>query len=796
MTNSRITIFQFFLWAVLFSILQSTSFYTHAKVSSFKKSVIDIPRIEGEITINADISEPQWHNAKKVLINNITRPFDNIPSIVNTEALLMEDGNTLYIAFLAEDPEPEKIRAFYKDRDKIWGDDIVGIKIDTFNDQRSAYRFLVNPLGVKIDGIENEVTKKESDAWNGIWESSGKITKDGYIVEMALPLGILNFTEKSTPQDWGIELMRFYPREEFFRLSNIYMDRDNSCELCQLATASGFAGAKQGSSLTITPSLVTGKSQERSDTDEPWVDNTNTAASLDLRWGITPDVLLNATINPDFSTIETDSSQLNINNTFALFYQEKRAFFLDNADYFDSNYDLIYTRNINAPNYGTKLTGRKNNHSFGLFITDDDSTNILIPGNRSSSVAKIDVESKASALRYRYSYNQNITLGWVSTLRTAKDYQNQVHGIDARVRLGTYDVVKFQSLLSYTDYPSTLFEQFCEADNPDKCLNASNKECEFGNCDFNENVLRTLNSDGFSGNAFRAGYYHNDSDWYYRMTYDRQNAGFRGDLGFISEVDYNKFSIGGDHKWYAQPGQWWSQFKVYSDWDITKNDNNELIEKEFEINAQLNASHNSNINLAYSLRDKVGSRHNKANLAIDGNTTLFEENDISLYASIKPFLGFSISGDISTGDAIDYSNNRLGKSKRFQSNITWNINQHIELKLTHTYSQLDADQQNVFIARLTDLRAVYQFDVKSFLRFNIIYNNTNRNVENYLYIAPEDITANSKTLSTELLYAYKINSQTVFYLGYSDHHEAEQYFRNLEQNQRNVFMKFSYAWAQ
>ncbi|XQW86370.1 carbohydrate binding family 9 domain-containing protein [Thalassotalea piscium] len=781
---------------ILGAFLCAIPFTTSANTLRPTQSIIDIPHIEGAISIDAKPLEPQWRKAKKVLINNITRPFDNIPSTVHTEALLMEDGNTLYILFIAQDPEPEKIRAFYKDRDKVWGDDIVGIKIDTFNDQRSAYRFLVNPLGVKIDGKENEVTQKESDAWDGIWSAAGEVTCDGYIVEMAIPLSILNFTEKSSPQDWGIELMRFYPREESMRLSNIYLDRNNSCELCQLATATGFSGAKPGSNLTITPSLVLGKNQERSDDDNQWIDTQNIEPSLDFRWGITPDIILNTTINPDFSTIETDSSQLNINNTFALFFEEKRAFFLDNADYFDSNYDLIYTRNINAPNYGAKLTGRKDHHSFGLFVTDDDSTNILIPGNRSSSIAEIDSESKAAALRYRYNFNKNITLGWISTLRTADDYQNQVHGIDARVRLGTYDVIKFQNLYSDTDYPTTLFEQFCDADNPQDCLKATSTDCEFGNCNFNENVLRTLDSDGFSGNAVKAGYYHNDSDWYYRVTYDRQNAGFRGDLGFISRVDYNKFSVGGDHKWYGEPGAWWSQFKIYSDWDVIKNDNNELIEKEFDINAQLSASYNTSIMLAYSFRDKVGTRHDKTNLAIDGNTTLFTEKDISLYASVRPYLGFSISADISMGDAIDYTNNRLGESERFTSNLTWNLNQHIELKLKHTFSQLNADESSVFIARLTDLRAVYQFDVKSFLRFSVIYNNTNRNVANYLYIAPEDITANSKNLSTELLYAYKINSQTVFYLGYSDSHDAEQYFRDLQQNERSVFTKFSYAWVQ
>ena len=791
MTKCSIWIKHLFLLGLFFG----APLVSFAKSSPLVKPTIDIPRVTGEISINADISEHQWKNAKRVLINNITRPFNNIPSSINTEALIMEDGNKLYLAFIAEDPEPEKIRAFYKDRDKVWGDDIVGIKIDTFNDQRSAYRFLVNPLGVKIDGIESEVTQRESDAWDGIWDAAGEITCSGYIVEMAIPLSILSFTEKSASQDWGIELMRFYPREDNIRLSNIHIDRNNSCELCQLATATGFSNAKQGSNFTVTPSLVTGKSQERDDdSNNEWVDSTNTEASLDLRWGITPDVLLNATINPDFSTIETDNSQLNINNNFALFFQEKRAFFLDNADYFESNYDLVYTRNINAPNYGAKLTGRKDDHSLGIFVTDDDSTNILIPGNRASSIAEIEGESKAAALRYRYNYNKDITLGWISTLRTAEEYQNQVHGIDARVRLGTYDVLKFQGLYSDTHYPSDLFEQFCDADNPDDCLNENTMPCEFGNCDLNEQVMRSRNSDGFSGNAVRAGYYHNDSDWYYRVTYDRQNAGFRGDLGFISRVDHNKFSIGGDRKWYAKPGAWWSQFKIYSDWDIIKNDNNELIEKEFDINARVNASYNSHIRLAYSHRDLVGSRHDKSNLAIDGNTTLFTEKELSLNASIRPLLGFSIGGNINYGDAIDYSSNRLGQSKRASANLTWNINKHIELKLKHTFRHLDADQKNVFIARLSDLRAVYQFNVKSFVRFSLIYNNTNRNAENYLYADPDDITAHSKSLSTELLYAYKINPQTVFYLGYSDNHDAEQYFRDLEQNQRSVFMKFSYAW--
>ncbi|WP_206486349.1 carbohydrate binding family 9 domain-containing protein [Thalassotalea sp. G2M2-11] len=782
-----------FTHSIFFIIAFLASSLSFAQQAAEQTNIM-IPRMSGDITIDAKLDEPQWQNAQKVLVNNVTRPHDNIPSPVNTEALLMEDGETFYLAFIAHDPNPEQIRAFLRDRDKSWGDDVVGIKIDTYNDQRTAYRFLVNPLGSQIDGIESEITKKESDSWDGIWDSAGEINDEGYVVELALPLRMLNFTEKKGLQDWGIELLRLYPRDERLRLSNVYLDRANNCELCQLHTAEGFSGAKQGDNLTITPSVVTGKNEEKDSDNSDWHSSNNTEASLDLRWGITPDLLLNATINPDFSTVETDNAQLNINNNFALYFQEKRPFFLDNADYFDSNYNLVYTRNINAPNYGAKLTGRQNNHSFGLFVTDDSSTSVLIPGNRASAIAEIDGESKATAFRYRYNYNDDITLGWISTLRSADGYHNGVHGIDARFRLNQYDVFKFQSLYSNTQYPDDMFQQFCGADDIENCQNPSEIECQYADCQYNEPLLRTIGSDSFSGNAFKVGYYHNDSKWFYRATYDRQNAGFRGDLGFISRVDQNKFSIGGDRKWYAKPGQWWSQFKIYSDWDIFHNDNNELIEKEFDINAQLNALYGTYLRLGYSHRNKVGSRHDKSSLAIDGNTTLFTEKQWHLSLNSKPLLGVNLNARINTGDAIDYSSNRLGESNSLRLGANWNINKHLEFRVKQIFRQLNADGANVFNARLSDIRATYQFNINSFLRLTMVYNNTNRNPYNYLYTAPEDITVHSKNLSSELLYAYKINPQTVFYLGYSDNQDAERNFSDLERNQRSVFMKFSYAW--
>ena len=628
---------------------------------------IEIPRVNGNIKIDAKLDEPQWQNAVKVKMNNITRPFDNIPAHVDTEAWLMEDGGTFYLAFIAQDPNPEEIRAFYKDRDKFWGDDLIGIKLDTYNDQRTAYRFLSNPLGGQVDGIENEVTKSESDSWDGIWDSHGRLTETGYIVEMALPYRMLNFDESKSIQTWGMELVRYYPREKFYRLSNTRIERDNGCEICQLVEISGFEGAKQGHNLTVAPSLVIGKSEQKD--DDVWTDDENIEPSLDIRWGITPDILLNATINPDFSTVETDNAQLSINNNFALFNQEKRPFFLDNADYFNTNYNLVYTRNINAPNYGAKLTGRKGDHSLGIFVTDDDSTNILIPGNRSSSIGEINDKSTAAVVRYQNNVNQDITLGWISTLRNAKDYHNMVHGIDGTIKLNQFDEIKFQQLYSNTEYPSDFFHQFCDSDNPDDCLSDNTGDCQLSDCLSNERVLRTSQTDDFSGNAFRFSYKHTDDKWRYSAQYFDQNSGFRGDLGFISRVDHNKALLSLERRWYAESNTWWHEARIYSDWDITHNDAGELIEKEWDINGQLYAQQGMAFRVAYTHRDLVGKRLNPSNLAIDGNTTLFTQDLWSVFAEIEPSSTTYINTRLEYGDEIDFTNNRLATKKVFRPSI-------------------------------------------------------------------------------------------------------------------------------
>lgn len=774
-----------------------------------EKVQFDIPQTSGNIEIDGELNEAQWQHATKVNINNVVRPFDNTPSPVKTEALVMQDGETFYIAFIAHDPNPENIRAHYKDRDNVWGDDLVGVKIDTYNDSRLAYQFWVNPVGVQNDSIENEMTKRESSSWNAIWSSYGKINENGYVVEMALPLRILNFNESLPIQTWGIELVRFYPRESNYRISNVTIDRNNNCWICQMAEGKGFSGAKQGDNLTLVPSIVAGQGQTRSADinasaeEQAWQDSTTSELSLDVRWGITPDILLNATINPDFSTIESDSAQLSINNNFALYNQEKRPFFLDNADYFETNYNLVYTRNINAPDYGTKVTGRSNNHSFGLFVANDDNTNILIPGNINSSIATIDEKGQNAVMRYRYDVDSDWSIGWISTYRAAGDYQNNVNGVDSKYRISTSDVVKIQVVHSSTEYPSTLFESFltdieghCD-DDDENCEQDTvcNIDSPSYNCRYNEQALRTKLDGKFTDTALRFTYHHNDEHWDYSLRYDDIGKNFRADMGFLNNTDRNQIVAALGRNWYQDHGGFWQKYRLAGDWDTSHNDNGEFLEKELEAWFTMEGQQETKLRFGAITRDRVGRRFNRALLAIDNNTDLFSTNEYRIFGEIKPWSGLYLNTDIAFGDRIDYANNRVGTFTEIRPNIRWNISAHTELNLRHTYRNLEADNSqgsdNVFIARLSDIKLTYQFDTNSFIRLNVILNNTNRNQSNYLY---NQITEKYTGLASQLLYAYKFNAQTVFYAGYSDNGYSEQSISDIRQNERNMFIKFSYAW--
>lgn len=756
---------------------------THAQQPAYNSedlnhfAALDIPNIAAEIKVDGNLDEQHWQQAKEIELNFVTRPFENTRPPVTTSVKIFENGHTLFVAFIAQDPNVKNISAFYRDRDGIWSNDLVGIKLDTFNDSRLAHQFFVNPLGIQADSIQNEMTGNESDSWDGIWQSAGKIVADGYQVEMAIPLRILNFEESDERKVWGAELVRYYPRTDRLRISNMPLDRNNSCNLCQMGSIAGFKQAKQGKNLAIVPTLVMGKGQSRDPEDNlDWEDSDNKELGLDLKWGITPEISLQATLNPDFSQVEADVAQLSINDTFALFFNEKRTFFLENSDYFSSNFNLVYTRNVGAPDYGAKVTGRVNQHTFGLFVANDESTTFLVPGNSGSSIASIEEESLNLALRYRYDLSEALSIGWTSTLREAEGYYNYVNGIDAKYQLTDKDTFRAQILRSDTRYPIDLYKDFC------------NDDCEQDD-DYSETALRLKKTDAFSGKAYRVSYSHDERNWDVSLRRNSRGADIRTDLGFGSLADRHQSVIDVGYNWYSE-NTWWNRIRISGDWDISHNDNGELVEKEAEGYLSVNGQHQSFFRFGLLQRDRVGLRDDPSKLSITNNSTLFTEEQTSLYFEMRPSSSWYISTFTRYGDHIDFDNNRLGKQLLLRPTMNINLGKSLQFKLRHTFQDFEVENQQLFTANLTDFRTTYQFDQQQFLRLILVYSDIERNPQNYTF----DVDASRKGLGTQLLYSYKINPLTKFFVGYSDSAYQDDELTSLTKNQRSVFMKFSYAW--
>ena len=729
---------------------------------------ITIPKVSGSIVIDADLSEAAWQQATPVEILYETKPAENTPALVKTTAYVMEDGEFFYISFIAEDPDPSQIRAFYRDRDKIWDDDNVGFKLDTYNDNKLAYQFFINPFGVQADAIENEITKMESDAWDGIWHSAGKITATGYQVEVAIPLRMLNFNDRLASQTWKLELLRFYPRDVRHRLSSNKIERANPCWICQMTTATGFAGAKQSNHFTLVPALVTGASQQRDVTADhkgDWQTDNNLEPSLDVKWGITPDISFNATLNPDFSQVEADEAQVSVNDTFALFFNEKRAFFLDNADYFSSPLDLVYTRNVSSPDAGVKLTGRHEQQSFAFFAANDKTTTFIVPGNISSDIAFLDQKSENAVLRYRNDLTAELSVGWISTLRQSDDYHNFVHGLDAKYQWNDQNRLVAQVLQSDSEYPEALAAQL----GGEAALRASAK--------------------GISDGSQYIDYQHENRNWSWYSRYQAMGENFRADMGYQPQTDFNKQTHGATYQWFSD-SPWWNRLQLWGDWDITHNSDSELLEKEAEMEVQLWGAAQSYGFVGFTKRDRVGSRLDEGRLIVDGNSQLFTEHTFSAGGEMQPVSGIYLGFEAETGKKLDFRNNRLGDGLELAPELKWNVDAHMQIQARHIYRTLDADAAEVFTANLTDLRLSYQFSVRSFLRLALIYSDIEQNPLNNT----GEVTERSKTLGSQLLYSYKLNPQTLFFAGYSDNAFSDDEVQDLTRAERSVFMKFSYAW--
>ena len=450
--NKVVTTTWFFLVILAFSVI--AAFAQTAQNPTETKSQLSIPKIAQPPTLEDFLAmKPGGEfEGKLAKAENFIqqRPKDGEAATQKTEVYLCYDDKNLYVVWVAFDTEPDKIRARLAKRENAFDDDWVELTLDTYRDQRRGYVFLCNPFGVQSDAIWNEDSTQGPDfTFDTLWRSHGKLTGNGYLVLMEIPFKSLRFSP-SDLQTWGITLLRTIPHASnewsyWPRVSSRIQGR-----LTQAGTITDLQGISPGRNVQLIPyaSARSFRALDARDSNRPRFDKGNEyAGGIDAKIVLKDNLTLDVTANPDFAQVESDEPQVTVNQRFEVFFPERRPFFLENSDYFQTPINLVFTRRIADPQFGVKLTGKVGKYSIGTMLIDDQS-----PGRR---VADNDLLSGERAhfaiVRVRRDIFKNSNIGVIYTDREFAGGSNRAGGIDGRLKFGSNWIARFQAVASATN---------------------------------------------------------------------------------------------------------------------------------------------------------------------------------------------------------------------------------------------------------------------------------------------------------------------------------------------------------
>jgi hypothetical protein len=419
---------------------------------------VDVPRIDTVATIDGNLDEPVWRRAARLTDFSQYQPVDGRPSAEPTEVLVWYAPDAIYFGIRAREIHGNVVRATHANRDNIDSEDQIQILLDTDNARQIAFLFGVNPYGVQQDGTRSAQFAGGAggpSATGGgfrtinplegsvdlnpdyFFESKGRLVEGGYEVEMRIPFKSLRYQDAKV-QSWGIHILRRV-QHSGFQDTWAPAIRANANFLAQSGTLDGLHDLKRGLVLEATPTVTAKADRAVAIGDGSYQRKAELGG--DARWGIRQNLTLNGTINPDFSQVEADVGQVLLNERFALFYPEKRPFFLDGLELFDSPNQLIYTRQIVAPLGGVKLAGKLGGTNIASMVVADDQA-YSWGGNHSPLFG---------VSRIRYDFGSSNTLGAVLTAREDGGSYSRVAAGDFRFYHSKLYFAQFQVGSSWTD---------------------------------------------------------------------------------------------------------------------------------------------------------------------------------------------------------------------------------------------------------------------------------------------------------------------------------------------------------
>lgn len=715
---------------------------------------LGLPRAPAGIELDGDLGDPAWKQALVVDTFYETAFGDNRRPRVRTAARLMYDDRFLYVGVECDDPEPSRIRAPYVDRDQVQGDqDNFVVFLDARNDRQAAQEFRVNPRGIQADAIYYDADGREDFGPDFYFETAARITTRGWTAELRIPLSSLRYP-RADPQSWGLLLWRNYPRDYRYLIFSSPLPRNSNCLICHSSEITDLRGLPSSQHLVVAPyasgqrvdqAEATGASLEEGELDGE--------AGVDVKWSPGSATAIDLTVNPDFSQIEADTAQIAVNNRFALFYPEKRPFFLEGVDLLDTPLGAVYTRSITSPRWGGRATGKVRGLAYTLLAAQDrGGGSVILPGPTGSSLAPQDYQSLVGIGRLR----QDLGSSFVGALYAGREIEgggyNRVYGPDLNWRPGRVDLVAAQFLWSDTLTPNR----------PELTPEWDGRKLQ--------------------GHALHASWAHTPERWDTFLRVRDVAEGFRDDQGFVPQVGYRLAYGEGALTFFPSQG-FVTRLRPYVFGEYQDDREGGLLEQRYGGGVSLTGRRNLQVLFGVTSARELTQR------------VLLDRLYLPFRISLSPtgwLTQLSVGGEL--GQDIDLANVRVGQGGEVTAEALLRPTSHLSLELLSSWSWLDVaapegGNARLFTAQVQRAKLVYNFSSRLYLRVIGEYVDERRDPDLY----EEPVAERSGFFTGSALLAYRLNWQTAFFVGYGDDRE-ELSSGQLVPFRREFFAKLSYAF--
>ena len=719
------------------------------------------PRVDTAVVVDGRLDESVWSRAAILNGFSLYAPVDGRPAPDSTEVLVWYSPTAIHFGIRAF-ADSGTVAATLADRDRISSDDNVEIHLDTFHERNRAFVFIVNPLGIQADGTKSEgggfipgsnVGPGQNDLSADFrWDSRGRLTAWGYEVEVRIPFAALRYSSAKT-QTWGVQIDRHVQRngyEETWTPAR----KASASFIAQSGTLTGLTGMVHGQNVELNPELT--NTTRGAACCEPTLDRWRYSSKPQLggnvRWAMGSNFVLNGTIKPDFSQVEADATQVAADERFALFYPEKRPFFVEALDQFNVPNQLVYTRTIIQPDAAGKVTGKLGRADVALLSARDQGRLVDI-------------------VRLRQAVGEQSQVGLLYSGRTGEGRNNNVVGMDTKLVFGRIYFAQFQAVQSMTsdDGVSTSGPMW------EAVVDATNR-----GWGFHYNVLGI----------------HPD---------------FRTDNGFVPRVGYVKPNAMNRLTWYGRPGALVERFNVFvNESAIWRYDDffraRSLLEDAASANLQVTLRGGWSVGMTPKIGSYAFDPEDYANYG--GGFTPSDRIAIgttSFSIATPQFQKLNASVSTNVGNDVDFL--ETSRVRRLDYNASLDLRPSDRLRVSTTYQATSftrrSDGRRSAFARIPRLRMEYQLARPIFVRVVSQYTATRREAlldprtGSVIVLGSGPSTPTStNVLQTDWLFSYRPAPGTVFFAGYGGSMTEEDplAFKRLRRTSDSFFVKGSYVF--